>query len=108
MDDDFKPRRCCEFTAVAMREALTERFAGSDAEYETVARQARDLGDAEKVSKDRGAQLTVDVIIRNLQDAPDELSVAERWNWLLGALEVAYGGYERFQVRTVPQGDSHS
>jgi hypothetical protein len=25
--------------------------------------------------------------------------MAGRWNWWLGSLEVAYGGYEQFQVR---------
>jgi hypothetical protein len=27
--------------------------------------------------------------------------LASRWNWWLGALEVAYGGYAEFQVRAV-------
>jgi hypothetical protein len=40
----------------------------------------------------------VDEIVENLQDAPDE-SVANRWNWWMGALEVAYGGYAEFQLR---------
>jgi hypothetical protein len=57
-----------------------------------------DLADSGQVADDRGADLTVAEVVRNLDDAPDG-SVASRWNWWLGALEVAYGGYETFQVR---------
>lgn len=28
---------------------------------------------------------------------------ATRWNWWLGALEAAYGGYREFQVRRIPK-----
>jgi hypothetical protein len=78
--------------------ALRETFAGSDAERRVVVRQAMDLADSGQAAHDREAPLTVDEIVENLQDAPDE-SVANRWNWWMGALEVAYGGYEAFQVR---------
>ncbi len=78
--------------------ALRETFEGSDAERRVVVRQALDLADSGKAVQDRGTELTVKEIVSNLDDAPDE-SVANRWNWWMGALEVAYGGYEGFQVR---------
>ena len=73
-------------------------FAGTDAERRVVVRQAMDLADSGTVTRDRGVALTVDEIVRNLADAPDE-RVANRWNWWMGALDVAYGGYAAFQVR---------
>jgi hypothetical protein len=81
--------------------ALAEAFAGGDEERRVVVRQALDLAASGKAARDRGVALTVEEIVRNLDDAPDG-SVADRWNWWLGALEVAYGGYEPFQVRQYP------
>jgi hypothetical protein len=78
--------------------ALAEAFEGSEAERRVVVRQAMDLAESGQVTEDRGSDLTVAEVVRNLDDAPDG-SVASRWNWWLGALEVAYGGYEAFQVR---------
>lgn len=88
------------------RDALTaalERFGGSPAERRVVARQARDLADSGRPARDRGRQLTVTAVTEQLADAPDG-GPAERWNWWLGALETAYGGYEPFQVRRLPRG----
>ncbi|RLM53390.1 hypothetical protein DVK02_14160 [Halobellus sp. Atlit-31R] len=90
------------FDAEELIAALRDAFDGSDAEYRVVARQARDLADSGIVAADRGEPLTVDEIVRNLDDAPDDSSVADRWNWWLGALETAYGGYREFEVRAVP------
>jgi hypothetical protein len=84
---------------------LERAFGGSEAERRVVARQARDLADAGKVDDDRGAPLTVAETVRQLEDAPADSSVAERWNWWLGALEAAYGGYREFQVTRVPTSD---
>jgi hypothetical protein len=78
--------------------ALAEAFEGTEAERRVVVRQALDLAASGKTERDRGVALTVEEVVRNLDDAPDG-SVASRWNWWLGALEVAYGGYEPFQVR---------
>lgn len=78
--------------------AALERFGGTDAERRVVARQARDLADAGLVERDRGHELTVEVVASNLAEAPSG-GPAERWNWWVGALEVAYGGYAGFQVR---------
>jgi hypothetical protein len=85
----------------ALDAALAERFGGTDAERRVVVRQARDLADSEKVARDRDAPLTIPEILDNLADAPEGDSLASRWNWWLGALEVAYGGYAEFQVRAV-------
>lgn len=93
-----------EFDADALATALV-RFGGSDAERRTVARQARDLADAGKLAADRGEPLTVATVLDELDDAP-EGGPAERWNWWLGSLAIAYGGYERFGVRRIPEDDT--
>lgn len=85
--------------------ALADAFGGSEAERRVVARQARDLADAGQAERDRGHPLTVDEVVRHLRDAPDDSTVPERWNWWLGALEAAYGGYREFQVTRVPTGE---
>ncbi|MFW5974392.1 MAG: hypothetical protein ACOCPZ_03335 [Natrialbaceae archaeon] len=97
------PLETAAFGAEELIEALREAFDGEDGEYRVVARQARDLADAGIVAADRGERLTVAEIVRNLADAPEESSVAERWNWWLGALDAAYGGYREFEVRAVPR-----
>ena len=90
------------FDAEELVSALEAAFEGNESEFRVVARQARDLADAGIVAADRGEPLTVEEIVRNLDDAPEESSVADRWNWWLGALETAYGGYREFEVRAVP------
>lgn len=85
----------------ALDAALAEAFGGTDAERRVVVRQARDLADSGRVAADRGTPLTVDVVVDNLADAPADTSLAGRWNWWLGALEVAHGGYAPFQVTRV-------
>lgn len=86
-----------------LRTALRREFGGSDASLRVVVRQARDLADAGKPERDRGHELTVDDVVRNLADAPED-GVVERWNWWMSSLETAYGGYERFAVRFVDDG----
>lgn len=88
-----------------LNERLEAEFGGTDAERRVVARQARDLADAGQVEDDRGEPVSVDVIVTNLRDAPADHDLVERWNWWLGSLETAYGGYERFTVRTVDDAD---
>ena len=78
---------------------LTDRY---DADAETrrvVGRQAQDLADSERITEDFGFDLTVDDVLANLADAPDDHSLAERWNWWMGALDMSHGGYDRFHVR---------
>lgn len=77
------------------------RFGGTEAERRTVARQAVDLADSGRYRADSGRRLTVDLIVEELADAPDR-SPADRWNWWIGVLSVAYGGYEAFAVRRYP------
>ena len=84
-----------------LADALEREFGGTEAERRVIARQARDLADSGKPERDRGAPLTVADVVANLSDAPAGSSLPDRWNWWLGALEVAYGGYEAFQVRAV-------
>lgn len=81
-----------------LQRALAEQFPAGEGERRAVVRQAGDLADSGTYERDVGAPLTPDAIVRNLADAPDE-GLASRWNWWLGALEVAYGGYAEFQVR---------
>jgi hypothetical protein len=90
-----------ELDTDALEAALAERFDGTDAERRVVVRQARDLADDGRFEADRGHPLTVAVVIEELADAR-EGTPADRWNWWLGALDVAYGGYEPFQVRRYP------
>ena len=83
----------------ALRDALADEFDGSPAELRVVVRQASDLADSGKPLEDRGHSLAVDDVVENLADAPGGTSLAGRWNWWMGAMDVAYGGYEPFQVR---------
>jgi hypothetical protein len=88
----------------ALARGLAERFGGTEAERRVVVRGARDLADAGTFAADRGHPLTAETILSELADAR-EGSPADRWNWWLGALEAAYGGYEPYQVRRYPAGD---
>ncbi|MFC6863141.1 hypothetical protein ACFQGE_06655 [Halomicroarcula sp. GCM10025817] len=83
----------------ALERELEATFdAGGDA-VTVVARQARDLADSGRFDADFDAELTVEDVVENLEDAPEGYSLAERWNWWLGALEVSHGGYTEFGVR---------
>ena len=77
---------------------LAEEFETDAGAARVVARQARDLADSGRFETDMGRELTVSVAVENLRDAPDELGLPEKWNWWMGALELAYGEYDRFRV----------
>ncbi|AEH38150.1 hypothetical protein [Halopiger xanaduensis] len=77
---------------------LREEFDGTEGESRVVVRQAVDLADSGKYGDDIGTPLTTDAVLEELADAPDG-TPSERWNWWIGSLEVAYGGYERFGIR---------
>jgi hypothetical protein len=80
--------------------ALERAFDGGEGERRAVVREAGDLADSGRLAADRGAELTVETVVTELADAPEGSSVAERWNWWIGALAVAYGDdYARFGVR---------
>jgi len=85
------------FDAAALAAGL-ETFGGTERERRTVARRARDLADSGRYAADAGVELTPEHVVVQLADAPDG-GPAERWNWWLGALEVAYGGYAEFEIR---------
>ena len=80
-------------------EQLEAEFDADEPERRVVTRQARDLVDSGQAARDRGNALTVDALIDHLNDAPQGSTLPERWNWWMGALDVAYGGYEQFTVR---------
>ena len=89
-----------------LKHTLNEEFGGSEAELRVVARQTQDLVDSGQAVSDRGHELTVDEVVGHLQDAPADADLVERWNWWMGALDVAYGGYERFSVRFLRNDES--
>ena len=76
---------------------LRQAFGGTPAERRTVARAAGDLADAGKLEADLDAELTAEVVLEHLSDAPKG-TPAERWNWWMGALEASHGGYRQFRV----------
>ena len=90
-----------------LESALAEAFDGTAAERRAVSRAACDLADSGRPSEDRGHALTVPGVVDHLDDAPDGSSLVERWNWWLGALDAAYGGYDYFTVRFV-EGDEEA
>ncbi|MFU8867487.1 hypothetical protein [Natronococcus sp.] len=77
---------------------LCEEFGGSSGAARVVARQATDLADSGRYEVDTGIRLTTEVVLEELADAPDG-GPPERWNWWIGSLEIAFGGYEPFGVR---------
>ncbi|NHX37229.1 hypothetical protein G9C84_12300 [Halolamina sp. R1-12] len=81
--------------------AALARFGGTESERRTVARQAVDLADSGRYRSDSGRRLTVDLVVDELADAAGG-SPADRWNWWIGVLSFAYGGYEAFAVGRYP------
>lgn len=82
---------------------LKQAFGGTESQRRVVARAAGDLADSGRYREDNGAALTPQRIVDELADAPDDHDLVERWNWWVGALGVAYGGYDEFLVRRVPE-----
>jgi len=77
---------------------LRDEFGGTMGQSRVVVRQAVDLADAGKYESDVGTALTNEIVLEELADAP-EGTPPERWNWWIGSLEFAYGGYGRFDIR---------
>jgi len=88
-----------DFDVEALEAALADAFDAAPGERRVVARQARDLADAGLVERDRGEPLTVETVLAELDEAPDDESLPARWNWWIGSMEIAYGDYAEFQVR---------
>ncbi|AGN02232.1 hypothetical protein L593_11435 [Salinarchaeum sp. Harcht-Bsk1] len=63
-----------------------------------VARAAGDLSDSGAYRDDVGSAIDGTLIVAELQDAPADSDLVERWNWWIGSLELAYGDYEQFLV----------
>lgn len=78
---------------------LGQAFDATEAERRVVARQAVDLHDSGRYAEVSGVELAVDDVVAALREAPDDLGMVERWNWWIGALELAHGGFEPFRVR---------
>lgn len=83
----------------SLERELEAAFGGTDRARRIVARQARDLADAGRIEASLGYELTVEDVVENLEDAPEDHDLVERWNWWLGSLELSHGGYTRFRVR---------
>lgn len=77
---------------------LRGAFDATEGQRRAVVRAAGDLADSKRYQTDIGAELTPELVIHELQDAPDDHDLVERWNWWIGSLEIAYGGYEQFRV----------
>lgn len=82
-----------------LADRLAASFGGTEAERAAVVRAARDLSDSGRYAADTDRSLTVEIVVTELGDAPDG-GPADRWNWWMGALDLAYGGgYGDHQVR---------
>lgn len=78
---------------------LVERYDADDETARIVSRQAQDLADSGRIAEDFGYALSVEDVLSNLEDAPDDHPLAERWNWWIESLDLSHGGYRRFRVR---------
>lgn len=87
---------------------LEKVFGAATAERRVVVRQAGDLHDSGKYRADHDARLTVDVIIANLSEAPADYDLVERWNWWIGAMELAHEGYQPFLIHQLDNGETVS
>ncbi|SIR81560.1 hypothetical protein SAMN05421858_3908 [Haladaptatus litoreus] len=84
--------------ATELDRRLREEFDPPEGARRVVVRQARDLVDSGEYRTDAGVELTAEGIISNLRDAPEEQSLPEKWNWWMGSLGIAYGGYTEFLI----------
>jgi hypothetical protein len=83
-----------------LRTELADAFGGSERTRRIVARTASDLADSGRLEDDMSIEVTPRTVISNLEDAPEEYSLVERWNWWVGSLDLSHGGYQRFFIRT--------
>lgn len=75
-----------------------ETFGGDAEARRVVARHARDLADSGRYETDADVELSPEHVVVQLADAPRGGPV-ERWNWWIGSLDLAFGGYAEFRVR---------
>jgi len=79
-------------------ERLSEAYDAGPDERRAVVRAVVDLRDSGRYRETTGRELTPELVVSELEDAPDEYGLAERWNWWIGALDLAYGDFDRFAV----------
>ena len=91
---------------VHLREELVERYGAAEERCRVVARAAGDLADTGQYESDVGVALTADQVVTELDDAPVDYDIVQRWNWWVGSLEVAYGDYDQFRIRRWTSGES--
>jgi hypothetical protein len=84
--------------ATELDRRLAAAFDAPPGACRVVARAMGDFLDSGAYREDAGSDPTPESVVSHLRDAPDGLSLPERWNWWMGALELAYGGYAEFQV----------
>ncbi len=82
-----------------LREQLEATFEAPHGQYRVVTRTAGDLADSGRYQTDTGHSLTIAHLIDELTDAPEEQTLVQRWNWWVGSLELAYGGYNEFRIQ---------
>jgi len=78
---------------------LADRYDADTGERRAVVRAAVDLADDGRYGRTHDVELTVERIGTELAQAPEDLGLAECWNWWIGSLELAHGDYDRFRVR---------
>ena len=78
---------------------LEKVFGATPDERRVVVRQAGDLHDSGRYVETHDAELSADRVIAELADAPDDYGLVERWNWWIGALDLAHGGYDQFRIQ---------
>jgi len=85
------------------RKRLADRLEGAfDAPPEArrvVVRQVGDLHDSGRYAETHGAELTAERVVDELGDAPADYGLVDRWNWWIGALDLAHEEYDRFRIR---------
>lgn len=81
---------------------LRQSFDATDREIRVVVRQAGDLHDSGRYADVRGAELGIEDVVVELREAPDDLGLVERWNWWVGALDLAHGDFEPFRIDRFP------
>ena len=77
---------------------LERAFGAPPEERRVVVRQAGDLHDSGRYAETHGVELTVEHVIDNLAEAPEDHGLVERWNWWIGALDLAHEEYTRFRI----------
>jgi hypothetical protein len=78
---------------------LEDAFGGTQTQRRVISRQARDMVDSGDLAAEFDIEVTAETVVNNLQDAPEEYSLVERWNWWIGSLDLAHDGFLRFRVR---------